>query len=373
MTHPPIVYFMNTEYPNGKAHSIQVTKMLFALSQFTEVTFVCNKLTVEKESLYGAIKEQYGFNLENVKFIPLQKYKLKGLSFLFTISRLLSSFPKNSVLYTRSYSIAKRLARTKFIHNRLVILESHKKNGYNKEDTVRNSAYSEQRKSFELANKDKKTLQRIYRCVDGIVFTSLESKKIVENDLGVHNTAYIWHPLRPHPSTKYPEKTVVYSGSLAQDKLIELLLDALAVSRCGVVVDLIGGAPKDVERIRLEAQKRGIAGNLRFLDRVPYRMLPAILSNYTFGLSLVEGLKVADYVECGLVPIIPRLPMYTEIFNEDSAVFFEPDDKRHLGEILAHLDGGWTGHVSSHDILDAYSLKATADKIFSLIDKCANT
>jgi glycosyltransferase involved in cell wall biosynthesis len=363
---------MNTEYPNTKAHSIQVTKILFTLSQFTDVTFVCNKFTVEESSLYGAIKEQYGFNLENVKFIPLPKSKLKGLSFPFTITKLLSNFPKNSVVYTRSYSIAKRLARTKFIHNRLVILESHKKNGYNKEDTVNNSIYSEQRKSFELNNKDKKTLQRIYSCVDGVVFTSLDSKKIVEKDLGIQNTAYIWHPLRPHPSTKDPERTAVYSGSLAQDKLIDLLLDALATSRCGVVVDLIGGAPKDVERIKLGAQKRGITDNLRFLDRVPYRTLPAILSNYKFGLSLMEGLKVADYVECGLVPIIPRLPMYTEIFNEDSAVFFEPDDKRHLGQILAHLEDSRTSHVSSHDILDAYSLKATADKIFSLIEKCSN-
>lgn len=372
MTPPPIVYFMNTEYPNTKAHSIQVTKILFALSQCTDVTFVCNKITVDSKSLYSAIKDQYGFDLGNVKFLQMQKRKLKGICFPFTITRLLSSYPKNTVLYTRSYSIAKRLARTKFIHKRIVILESHKKSGYFKEDIVSTSSYSEQRKAFEQDNKDKKSLQQIYRSVDGVVFTSLESKKIVEKDLGLQRTAYIWHPLHRHSPSEKPKRTVVYSGSLAQDKLIELLLDALAVSRCSIVVDLIGGAPRDVERVRGEAKKRGVSDNLRFLDRVPYRALPAILGNYKFGLSLMEGLKVADYVECGLVPIIPRLPMYTEIFDKDSAVFFEPDNQRDLAQILAHIEDQQPRHMSCHDIVDAYSLKETAAKIFSLMSQCAN-
>lgn len=373
MTHPPIVYFMNTDYPNTKAHSIQVTKILFALSQFTDVTFVCNRITVDMDLLHQAISEQYGFNLDNVKFMPLQKSRLQGILFPFTITRILSNFQKNTVLYTRSYSIAKRLARTKFLHKRIVILESHKKGGYFKEDKVSNCSYGEQRKSFELGNKDKKTLQQIYCSVDGVVFTSLESKKIVDKELGLQRTAYIWHPLAPRPASKEPRRPVVYSGSLAQGKLIELLLDALAVSRCDIIIDLIGGAPGDVARVRREAEKRGVADNLRFLDRVPYRAIPAVLGNYRFGLSLMEGLKVADYVECGLVPIIPRLPMYTEIFDDGSAVFFEPDNKRDLGQILAHLDDQQTRHRSSQDILNTYSLKETADKIFSLMAQCANS
>lgn len=373
MTYPPIVYFMNTDYPNSKAHSIQVTKILFALSQFTDVTFVCNRITVEMALLHNAIEEQYGFNLENVKFMPLRKSRLQGIFFPFTITKILSNFPKNTVLYTRSYSIAKRLARTKFLHRRIVILESHKKGGYFKEDRVSGSAYGDQRKSFELGNKDKKTLQQIYRSVDGVVFTSLESKKIVDKELGLQRTAYIWHPLTPHPASKEPRGAVVYSGSLAKDKLIELLLDALAASRCGITIDLIGGAPGDVERIRREAELRGVADNLRFLERVPYRKLPAILGGYRFGLSLMEGLKVADYVECGLVPIIPRLPMYTEIFDDASAAFFEPDNHLDLGQILAHLEDRQSRHMSSQAILEAYSLKETAGKIFSLMTQCANS
>lgn len=373
MTHPPIVYFMNTDYPNTKAHSIQVTKILFALSQFTDVTFVCNRITVDRKLLQSTIKEKYGFNLENVKFVAIQKRKLRGVFFPFTISKILSEYPKNTVLYTRSYSIAKRLSKTKFLHKRIVMLESHKKGGYFKEDRVSCSVYGEQRKSFELGNKDKKTLQQIYRSVDGVVFTSLESKKIVERELDLQRTTYIWHPLNPHFPRKEPERTVVYSGSLAPDKLIELLLDALAESRSSIIVDLIGGAARDVERIRREAEMRGVAANLRFLDRVPYRALPAILGNYKFGLSLMEGLKVADYVECGLIPIIPRLPMYTEIFTEDSAVFFEPDNKRDLGQILAQLEQQQPRNMSSQGILDAYSLKETAGKILSLMAQCANS
>jgi hypothetical protein len=49
--HPPIVYFMNTDYPNPKAHSIQITKVLFELSRHTDVTFICNKLTAKGDLL----------------------------------------------------------------------------------------------------------------------------------------------------------------------------------------------------------------------------------------------------------------------------------------------------------------------------------
>ena len=41
---------MNTEYPNEKAHSIQITKILYGLSQYTKITSVCNKLNYKKNT-----------------------------------------------------------------------------------------------------------------------------------------------------------------------------------------------------------------------------------------------------------------------------------------------------------------------------------
>jgi glycosyltransferase involved in cell wall biosynthesis len=369
--YPPIVYFMNTDYPNSKAHSIQVTKVLYSLSRNSDVTFICNSLTTRKDELYQQLIRQYGIDLSRVKFIQIPKNKLRGFLFLLTIRKIISLIPKNAVFYTRSYSIAKRLGRTKFLHKRTIILESHKKSGYLKEDAVENSAYSKKRDIIENNNRDKKSLQRIYKSVDGIVFTSNESRKIVEKDLGITHTAYIWHPLIAHAASGSRDKNLIFAGSLAPDKFIELLLDALVLTKTSMTVDIIGGAPEDIERVQAEAETRGIGGKLRFLARVPHRELPDILTRYKFGLSLVEGLKVADYVECGLTPVIPNIPMYREIFTQTEACFFEPDDPSSLSQVLDLINTQPQIAVYANKIINTYSTDNTASNIFTLIANCS--
>lgn len=365
--YPTVAYFMNTEYPNSKAHSIQITKILFSLSQQTEVIFFCNKIAVEQKNIHKEIIKRYGYDLSKVKFVELEKKKLTGVNFYYTLTKINTHIPKNTVFYTRSYHLAKRFARTKFWHKRPVILESHKKNGYDKEDSVKNSKYSKQRNLFEIENHDKKSLQKLYCAVDGIIFTSEESRKIVEKDLNITNTAFIWHPLVPHSTPQARDKTIIYSGSLAPDKLIELLLDGLAVSETNITIDMIGGTADDVTKISHAAEVLGVRHNLRFLERVTHRELPSILGRYTFGLSLMEGLKVADYVECGLIPVIPKISMYTEIFNNNTAIFFEPDNPQSLNEVLKTIQKPSEQNFNIKTILDKYSIKNTAQSIFKVI------
>jgi glycosyltransferase involved in cell wall biosynthesis len=345
---------MNTEYPNEKAHSIQLTKILYGLSQQTKVTFICNNLNYSKDKLHAKIQEIYGYDLSRVKFLEISKNKLRGISFFLTI-------------YKRSYSMAKRLYRSKFLHKKKIILESHKKNGYDKEDIVVGSRYAAQRKLFESKNVDRKILQQTYRGVDGIVFTSEESRRIATEELGLRNTTSIWHPLNPHSCKHERDRTIIYSGSLAEDKLIDLLLDALAVSKTGLVVDVIGGNPADTQRVVREARQRGVGENLRFLNRVPHGELPEILCRYKYGLSMMEGLKVADYVECGLTPIIPKIPMYTNIFGYDAPFFYIPDDPTSLNELLKQIEIGPGPKIELDNVMEKYSIDSTAKSILEII------
>ena len=359
---------MNTEYPNGKAHSIQITKILYGISKYTKVTFACNKLNYKKKHLYAKILEIYGYDLSEVTFIEIPKKKLRGISFFYTIYKILKKYDeKNTAIYTRSYSMARRLYRSKFLHKKKVILESHKKNGYDKEDIVVGSKYAAQRKLFESKNVDRKILQQTYRGVDGIVFTSEESRRIATKDLGLQNTTPIWHPLNQHSCKHERNRTIIYSGSLAEDKLVELLLDALAVSKTGLVVDMIGGNPADTQRVVREARQRGVGENLRFLDRVPHGELPEILCRYKYGLSMMEGLKVADYVECGLTPIIPKIPMYTNIFGCDAPFFYLPDNPTSLNELLKRIEIGHGPKIELENILEKYSIDSTANSILEII------
>mgnify|MGYP003609555235 CR=1 FL=1 len=138
------------------------------------------------------------------------------------------------------------------------------------------------------------------------------------------------------------------------------------------VIDLIGGSAEDVRRVRDEANHLGVSKNIRFHDRVPAKELPLILSGYAFGLSLMEGLKVTDYVECGLTPIIPRIAMYESIFDAQNAVFFEPDSAASLRERLDSLNDIDVPRSVNLDLLGRYSTTNTARKIFELIEECAS-
>jgi len=212
-------------------------------------------------------------------------------------------------------------------------------------------------------------LQKLYCNVDGIIFTSNESRKIVEKDLNINNTAFIWHPLVPHSTPQTRDQTIIYSGSLAPDKLIELLLDGLAVSETNITIDMIGGTADDVAKISNAAEVRGVRHNLRFLDRVAHRELPSILGRYTYGLSLMEGLKVADYVECGLIPVIPKISMYTEIFKNNTAIFFEPDNQLSLNEKLKAIQKTSKKHLDVNTILDNYSIINTVESILKIFKR----
>jgi glycosyltransferase involved in cell wall biosynthesis len=363
-----IVYLMNTDYPNQKAHSIQITKILFGLSKYTDVIFICNKITTNETNLYEEINNIYGYDLRAVKIIEISKKKLTGFNFYFTLNKLKKTIDKNAIFYTRSYSIAKRLIRTKFIHKRNIILESHKKSGYYKEDTVTNSRYSKQRKSFENNNRSKKSIQKIYSAVDGVVFTSNESKRIAETDLKIKNTTFIWHPLNSFKTQKIRDLNIIYLGSLAPDKLIELLLDALAYTKSNIVVDMLGGHPEHQEIIQKEAKLRGVQENLRFLKRVPPRQVPDVISQYRYGLSMMEGLKVADYIECGLIPIIPRIKMYSEIFKPNDVIFFEPDSAKSLNESL-NIAKTKEKQYTRNTLVDTYGIDQTALKIINIIQR----
>jgi glycosyltransferase involved in cell wall biosynthesis len=206
--------------------------------------------------------------------------------------------------------------------------------------------------------------------VDAITFTSNESRRIVEKEVGVRHTEFIWYPLDGRRFDKPRDKKIVYCGSLATNKLIDLLLDALPLGSHSIQIDILGGTSKDIERVKDEAEQKGVLDNLTFLGSVPYSKVPEVLARYRYGLSLMEGLKVTDYVECGLVPIIPRIPMYTEIFDSRNAIFFKADDPASLGQTLTTLDQIPIASFERDSLLTTFSVDATAQKILGLVHTC---
>jgi len=230
------------------------------------------------------------------------------------------------------------LIKSKFLHHKKIILESHKKDGYYKEEQINtNTKYIELRKNYEKNNISKKKLQKIYSKVDMVLFTSKNSEKIVKQDMGLINTHSIWYPIDEKYNFTNKSKHIVYVGSLHSSKLIDLLFDALKIAQT-ITVDIYGGTTRDHKRLYQKAVEKKMATQINFYNYVPYKNLHNFLKDYKYGVAMVEGIKVVDYLENGIIPIIPRIATYTDIFDEDAVIYFQPDNPKDLAQKLKKAD-----------------------------------
>jgi glycosyltransferase involved in cell wall biosynthesis len=366
-----LFYFFNTDYPNTKAHSIQITKTLFALKPYFRIICVVNTLTVPPNELLAEVRERYGYDLQGVAFIAVSKKKLRGLRFHLTLKKILGTAQEDVCFYTRSYTLAKRLIRSRFWHHKKIILETHKKDGYHKEERVPDSPYRMQRKNLETHNESIKFLKKLYRKVDGIVFTSAASEQIVRSDLHVHNTTHIWHAL----NKKYSDipasrpRSFVYCGSITTGKLMDLLLDALALAPQDVIVDVYGGNKRDIHALQELARQKKVVQHIKIKGWVSHQNLSAVLQKYRFGIATMEGLKVADYIENGLTPIIPRLGTYMGVFKNDQAIYFSPDSPESLAKALAQARGHVPQLENITNIVEHYSIANFGNHLANAIRK----
>ena len=95
-------------------------------------------------------------------------------------------------------------------------------------------------------------------------------------------------------------------------------------------LDIYGGTTDDHNKLIPKAMKKNVARQINCHEFVPYSQLHNILKDYKFGVAMVEGIKVVDYLECGVIPIIPRIATYTDIFDEDTVIYYQPDNPKDL-------------------------------------------
>jgi|JTFO01.1.fsa_nt_gb glycosyltransferase involved in cell wall biosynthesis len=366
-----LFYLFNTDYPNTKAHSIQITKTLFSLKPYFRIICVVNTLTVPRNELFATIQKRYGYDLQGIEFLAVPKKNLRGLRFHLTLKNILRLGKEDACFYTRSYNLAKRLVRSRFWHHKRVILEAHKKDGYHKEERVPDSPYRRQRSAMETSNQSMGFLRKLYKNVDGIVFTSTGSEQIVQSNLGIRNTTSIWYPL----DKKYADDpalrplSFVYCGSITQGKLMDLLLDALALTPADVAVDIYGGGEKDQNALQRLAQQKNLAGRINFQGAVPYQQLSSALQKYRFGIATMEGIKVVDYLENGLTPIIPRLGTYAGVFKDDQVIYFAPDVPESLADALMNARNRAAHLKNVLNIIEHYSITSFGNHLACAIRK----
>jgi glycosyltransferase involved in cell wall biosynthesis len=126
---------------------------------------------------------------------------------------------------------------------------------------------------------------------------------------------------------------VMYAGSLAKNRGIDLLLNGFAISQTAgpaAHLAIIGGTAAEIGRYRRVADALGIGGAVTFLGGRPVRELGAYLAQATILVSpqsetINTPMKIYSY-RAACKPILATdLPAHTSVLNEKLAVLVPPN------------------------------------------------
>lgn len=356
-------------YPTAQVHSIQITRTVGEIGKYTDVLLVVGSLSVEPEQLPAAVRDYYGVEFgPRVRVIAVPGRRLQGLSFPFALRELIAHAPEGAAFYTRSYSMARRLLRYRWMHKRKVFFESHKKMGYLKEDPVAGSPYAAIRSRFEERNEPLDLIQQVYTQADCVFFLHRHSLEAARRDLVLRDADELWYGFQGVPSVEdrtEDRDAFVYSGSLEEHKLFVLLMDALDRVHSDVRVSVYGGDSGQITDLRRRVAARACGKRLEFLGWQRPTDLQAQLLRYRYGIALQEGLKVVEYIENGVIPIVPDIPSYREVFDDRFVVFFRPDAPASLAEALTSPTLKTSDHSAVRQFCAAHSVEHRARTILA--------
>jgi len=366
-----LLYFTSMSFPNKKAHSIQIINTCHALSKYTKVILFIKNLSCPEEEVYDTISDSYGLQFNNnfqINTLP-PKYQ-RGILFPLYLHSIRNLLP-GSICYTRSYRLANRLIRYRSLYKYKVFFESHKKNGYYKEDSVNNdSKYSKERNKYEKTNEPVRLISKIYKNSDKVFFLHDHSKNIIEKDFPNINAETLWYGINKQYKVNIESKSInfCYCGSLSKNKLLDFLVDSVYLSNKGFVIDVFGGTDSEVTYWKNFCRKMEVSECFNFKGYFSHKELIKKLSKYKYGITTMEGIKVIDYILSGVVPIIPSIPSFRDIFYKNKVYYYEPDCPESLARILDYTSQAEYFNIGYSELIDEYSLDNRARKILNIKD-----
>lgn len=363
---PAIAFLQAMPFPTDQTHSIQIARTVAALADHADVTLIVGRLTVDPATLAEAVTREYGVSFGPGIRVVVAPGRLHGLWFRFTVGRLLAELPPNAIWYTRTLAIARRLLRTRRLHRRPIYLETHLA-GYHREDPVPGSRYRAIRERFERDNEAGPTIERVFAGVDGVFFLHRHALEIVRAKQRLVSAQHLWYGWRSPSLGEQPRQGLVFCGSIAEHKLFGLLLDALDRVHGSIGVTVYGGEPDLIEANRRRLEGRPAAARIRFEARVPPASLGPVLARFRNGIALQEGLKVIDYLEHGVMPIVPDLPSYRNEFDDRHVVFYAPDDPDSLARAMEQADRHQLDWSAIEALAARYSTARRAERIIATI------
>lgn len=368
-----LIYLTGFGLPTGWAHGIQVMKMCEALSALgVDVELVVprrrNEIKTNPFDYYG-VKN----NFKIIKLFCLDVYPGDSSSFYFwlrlasflLVAKFYFLFKKFDVLYTREQAVSL------FFND--FILEIH--------------SLSDQIRSWH-----KKVWEKAQRLV---VLTSFIKKRLIEEgidmnkilvapdavDLKEFDISMTKEQLRQELGLPLDKKIIIYAGSLYLHdwKGVDILLESIKYFDQDWILVLVGGEPKEIEKIK---EKYGllaiILAGRQLRQKIPLYLKAAdalVLPNKSqdnISKYYTSPLKLFEYMASRQPIIASDLPSIREILNEKNAILFEPDNSESLAFGIKKIfqDNDLARRLANQAWLDTqkYSWSARAKKIIGFIN-----
>ena len=215
------------------------------------------------------------------------------------------------------------------------------------------------RMSVESLGIDSEKIFYVHTGYDKKLFLDLDEQNIsvIRNKLKIKN-----------------EILITYTGSLAEWKSTNFILEASKFFRKDVKFVIVGGSIEEINKFRKKYDDKKIS----FHGRVPHKMIPYylhasdILVMYTppidkiKGLSSFAPLKLLEYMAAGKPILAPELPWIKDVIkNMKNGILFDPNSPKDLAEKIDFI-------IDNTDIMKKISKDAKKDAENYTLEKRVN-
>lgn len=177
------------------------------------------------------------------------------------------------------------------------------------------------------------------------------------------------------------KKIIVYTGHLYSWKGVDTLVEATKLLNKNILVYLVGGTKKDIEKYK---KKIKYLENIKLVGFRPHSEIPywqksanaLVLPNTAkenISKYYTSPMKLFEYMASKIPIIASDIPSISEILNDNNAIMFESDNPKNLSEkiiwVFKNRDEG--NKIAKNAFIDAekYTWKNRAKRIINFINK----
>ena len=364
---PAILYLTIAKIPDIEAHTIQTVRTCDALVRIGVPVYLQLPIRMEAArpaKVFQSIKEFYG--VRNLFTLiptppPMIWTRRKRINVILhltsaTIYSLIGAILANILaitrkrrvfIYTRTPLILAcleiwrpLLRKVKVIYECHNLRQEYETQGFLKRLFLKglrsshviitiSSSLKDEVKNFTMADK---TVHVLHSAYDPSIFRDLpDSLDYLREELGLPRDKWI----------------VAYAGQLWSWKKPEFILEAFRnLENEDVLLLFVGGARRDIERLRGYAKQKGLRSVL-FVGFVPPRLVPKYLKaadcliHYTPSTNVMKSyspLKIFEYMAAGKPILAPRQPWIEEVLKDgETALLFDENSPEDLAEKIKLL------------------------------------